>query len=179
MTRQKTKMTALRVSVDVATFLEAAAARSKTDISAVLEATLATRKITMYPEAAELTAKLKPEAIQVLEELDRLLRTANPGSQPVFRTGFIGYRRFDPRQPSGVTASRSQIYVSLVPRQFFVRVVLPLDARDYRHVKGITDLTGKGHHGVGTAAISVHTPTQAKTVLSGFEDWLGPVATVR
>lgn len=173
------KPVTLNVPASVREFLEAASKRAGTDISAILEAILGTRPVTEFPEAKDLTGKLNTETVQVLEELDRLLRTANPGSQMVFRAEYIGYRRFDNRLPSGVKASRSQVYASLLPRKSFIRVVVPLNAADYPNVNDIIDLSKKGHHGVGDMAVDIHSVDQANAVVSALDDWLGPARTFK
>ena len=167
-------ITSVSVAPAVGEFLDAAAKRRGTDIGSILEMALGARPVTEFPEAAAFTARLDDAAIEVLAELDWLLRTANPGTQMVFRTEYIGYRRFDTRKPSGAKASRSQMYASLLPRRSFIRVVVPLAAADYPKVDGVTDLSGRGHHGVGDMAIDVHSSAQARVVTAALNDWLGP-----
>lgn len=165
----------IKVSADVREFLEAAAEYAGTDIAAILTATLGVRPLTEYPEAGPFLSRIDADARATLEELDRMLRVANPGSQIAFRQVYIGYRRDDPRRSSGPLASRSQVYASLLPRQTFVRLILPLDPVDYQHVDGIEDLRGKGRHGVGDLSINVHSPEQAREVMRIFDTWLGPL----
>lgn len=173
--RTDRRIASLVVPAAIHEFLEAAAARSGTDTSIILAGVLGAKPLAEYPEARSYTERVSPETAGILEELDHLLRTANPGSQLVFRQQYIGYRRFDERHPTGAQASRSQIYACLLPRRAFVRMVLPVDPDDYRHVAGITDLSGKGHHGVGDAAIDIHDIETARKIVSNFDAWLGPV----
>lgn len=171
-----TKRTAANLSLPapISAFLTAASQRAGVDPAAILESTLGTRPVTSYADAQPLIAKINPEAIEVLEELDRTLRVANPGSQLVFRSGYIGYRRFDTRQPNGVKASRSQVYASILPRQTFIRVVVPLDTANHHGLKGVSDLSGKGHHGIGDMAIDLHSVEDVRAVVSALDHWLGP-----
>jgi predicted transport protein len=168
------KKVTLAVPPEVREFLLRAAEEAGVEPAYILERALSSRPLTSYAAASSFVVNMAPEAIQVLEEIDRLLRTANPGSQLVFRAGYVGYRRFDSRQPAGVKASRSQIYASVIPRRNFVRILVPVDEPNCNESLVVRDLSGKGHHGVGDTAIDMHSVSDAGQVMSVFGDWLGP-----
>lgn len=175
MTAEKESHT-LTVPGPVYEFLTAAARRAKTDATTILAEVVAVVSVTERTEAAPWLENMGTPAREALEELDRLLRIANPGSQLVFRPEYIGYRRFDTRKPDGVTASRTQIYASVLPRQRSVRLVLPVNPDDFLHIDGVSDLRGKGHHGIGNVAVNVLDADHACRIVEAFDSWLGPAS---
>lgn len=167
---------AVEVASDTVTFLHEAAAVAGVTADVILRRSLGAAPLRACPGYAEYVGGMDTATEAVLAELDRLLRVANPGSQFVLRKQYVGYRRFDERKPPDTKASRSQIYVSLVPRKAFIRVVLPLEVTEHRDVPRVTDLSGKGHHGVGDLALDIHTVADARALMTHFSDWLGPAA---
>jgi hypothetical protein len=127
-----------------------------------------------YGEYAAYVRGLRVQTLEVLDLLDHLIRVANPGSQLAMRQQYVGYRRFDARQPAGAAASRSQIFASLLPRRALIRVVLPLPVDDFRDVSGVQDLRGRGHHGIGDLAVDISTVQEARELMETFHSWLGP-----
>lgn len=167
-------MRSLTIPARTYEFLDACASSVGVTLASILEDKLGARPIRSYPEAAAHISRLSADILPVLDALDWRLRTANPGSQMVFRSEYIGYRRSDPRVPGGVQSIRSQIYASLLCRKRSIRVVLPVISDHYEGSPGVLNLGGKGHHGVGDTAFSVQSEEDIDQLMSVFDSWLGP-----
>jgi hypothetical protein len=154
-------------------YLQLAASEAGISVAALLRQVLHVNPLTQEPGFEQLFGTVGSELRRLLMRLDERLKILNPGLHYVFRSTYLGYRR-----EGGIAATavseRTQIFVSVVPRNDRLCVVLPVDPARYAGQPGCRVLSGQGHHGVGELQVDLPNGDALDRFFETFRDWLGP-----
>lgn len=159
------------VEAELADFLQAAAATADTSVNALLRAVLHVVPLAEDPRFLALFKGCNQLTTSLIVDLDTRLRILNPGLHHVYRLTYLGYRR-EAEVFNNSGAERSQVFLSIVPREKVLRVVLPLPPENYMSIESCRDLTHQGHHGVGDLQLDVLDTKTLDSFLTLFSDWL-------
>ena len=121
----------------------------------------------------QLFAGATAETRRLICELDRRVSVLNPGLHHVWRDSFLGYRRREGTD-SQRTSERSGIFLSVVPRKAYLRLLLPVDPSHYVGRAACRDIGARGHAGVGRIVVEIHDRSQLDEFIASFDDWLRP-----
>jgi hypothetical protein len=164
-------MSSIDSDAELAGYLQLAAEAAGVSVTALLRQVLHVNPLTEEPGFQQFFGSIGPEALALFTNLDLRLRILNPGLHYVFRTTYFGYRR-EGSTSETVLSERSQIFLSVLPRTDFPRVVLPVDPAMYAHLSGCRVLTGQGHHGVGDLLVEVPNEEALDRFFKTFHGWL-------
>jgi predicted transport protein len=155
----------------VSQYLSEAAEEAGTDVNALLRRVLNVGSVLEDPRFCPYLADLPAEIATLLDRVDRALKVLNPGLHHIFRHNYIAYRR-PYKLASGPIAERSQTFVSLRPRRKGLAANLPLDPGAYAGHRGVRDMRGRGHHGVGDLQFEIGNAADEADFLQTFNAWL-------
>ena len=161
----------LDADTELVDYLRTAADSASVSVATLLRKVFHLNSLTQERGFQELFGSLDDPTMALLMSLDERLRILNPGLHYVLRGTYLGYRR-----EGGIyltpLAERSQIFLSVIPRGEWLRIVLPVDPVRYAGQPGCRSLTGHGHHGVGDLQVSVPNRDALNDFFVTFGDWL-------
>jgi hypothetical protein len=161
----------LDADTELVDYLRLAAELAGVSVAVLLRKVFHVNALRQEPGFQGLFGSLDDATMTLLMRLDERLRILNPGLHYVFRTSYLGYRREGGTYITPL-AERSQIFLSVVPRIGWLRVVLPVDPVRYASQPGCRSLTGQGHHGVGELQVDITNPDALNGFFMTFGDWL-------
>ncbi len=158
---------------EVQNFLQLAARRADTDVATVLRRALSLDPLGEDPRFAKTFPGMRPSTRALLLQLDLELRCLNPGLHRAWRSTALMYRRQE-GWPDKKTSERAGDFLCVIPRQWILRVVLPLGPPELLQLRGADDLRSKGRAGVGDIAVPIADSHDLRSFLSVADPWLRP-----